>query len=253
MLERSEVNIRQPRHGEQAAARTNFPATASHAPAVNRTTGRARIVIPFRPRAAIPEHESLYRVVARRPPFLLRLSLAAVFFWFGALKLAGVSPVVEMLRGSFPLLADAPFLQLLGVAEVLIAAGLILNRLSRQTGLLMVLHLTATLRVARLSPPTVPPPAVPRAHDGGRVLSEKSGAPRGGRDHPCFGRARTCRRRFRRSGDASLTRPVSFAHPSRCVRGRRHAKKRAAACPSGRRAQAPKSARGDQKRNFSAN
>jgi len=99
--------------------------------------------------------------VARRPLFLLRLSLAVVFFWFGALKLAGVSPVVGMLRSSFPLLADAPFLQLLGVAEVLIAAGLVLNRLSRQTAFLMVLHLTVTLGVAVLSPRTVFAPAFP--------------------------------------------------------------------------------------------
>jgi uncharacterized membrane protein YphA (DoxX/SURF4 family) len=98
--------------------------------------------------------------------------LAAVFFWFGALKLAGVSPVVEMLRGSFPLLADAPFLQLLGVAEVLIAAGLILNRLSRQTAFLMVLHLTATLGVAVLSPRTVFAPAFPVLTMAGEFLAK---------------------------------------------------------------------------------
>lgn len=172
MLERSEVNIRQPRHSEQAALRTSFPATASQAPAVNRTDGRARIVIPFRPRAASHEHESLYQVVARRPLILLRLSLAVVFFWFGALKLAGVSPVVEMLRGSFPLLADAPFLQLLGVAEVLIAAGLVLNRLSRQTAFLLVLHLTATLGVAVLSPRTVFAPAFPVLTMTGEFLAK---------------------------------------------------------------------------------
>lgn len=114
----------------------------------------------------------MYQVVARRPLFLLRLSLAAVFFWFGALKIAGVSPVVEMLRGSFPLLAAAPFLQLLGVAEVLVAAGLFIERLSRQTAFLMVLHLLATLGVAVLSPRAVFAPAFPVLTMAGEFLAK---------------------------------------------------------------------------------
>jgi uncharacterized membrane protein YkgB len=96
-----------------------------------------------------------------RATFLLRLSLAAVFFWFGVLKLADVSPVTEMLRGSLPFLARSPFIEMLGLAEMIIAAGLVVDRLSKQAAVLMVLHLICTLGIVLISPSLVFAPRFP--------------------------------------------------------------------------------------------
>src|SRR5215510_2130928 len=70
---------------------------------------------------------------------LLRFSLAAIFFWFGMLKLAGVSPVVSLLRSSIPFLAGSPYIELLGLAEIVIAVGLVIERLANQAATLMIL------------------------------------------------------------------------------------------------------------------
>jgi uncharacterized membrane protein YphA (DoxX/SURF4 family) len=74
-----------------------------------------------------------------RISLLLRLSLALVFFWFGMLKIVNASPVVALLQNSFALFAASPFLELLGIGEVLIAVGLALDRFSRYAaGLLCI-------------------------------------------------------------------------------------------------------------------
>jgi uncharacterized membrane protein YkgB len=93
--------------------------------------------------------------------FMLRLSLAIVFVWFGALKLIDASPAVQLIRQSFPLFAVSPYLELLGLAEMLIGAGLIFDRLSKYAALLLVLHLIGTLCVALVSPATIFAPAFP--------------------------------------------------------------------------------------------
>ena len=93
--------------------------------------------------------------------FMLRLSLAIVFVWFGALKLIDSSPAVLLIRQSFPLFAASPYLELLGLAEMLIGAGLIFDRLSKYAALLLVLHLIGTLSVVLVSPATIFAPAFP--------------------------------------------------------------------------------------------
>lgn len=93
--------------------------------------------------------------------YLLRLSLAAVFFWFGILKVAGLSPVLGLLQDSFPMFAHAPYLQMLGLGEMMIAVGLVVNRFANFASLLMVLHLLATLTVVLVSPGLVFAPNFP--------------------------------------------------------------------------------------------
>ncbi|MCI0487593.1 MAG: hypothetical protein L0229_13460 [Blastocatellia bacterium] len=93
--------------------------------------------------------------------YLLRLSLAAVFFWFGILKVAGLSPVLGLLQDSFPMLAHSPYLELLGLGEMMIAAGLVVDRFANHASLLMVLHLVATLTVVLVSPAIVFAPEFP--------------------------------------------------------------------------------------------
>ena len=43
-----------------------------------------------------------------RPDRLLRVSLGLVYLWFGALKVVGMSPVVELVRAAHPSLATLP-------------------------------------------------------------------------------------------------------------------------------------------------
>jgi uncharacterized membrane protein YkgB len=92
---------------------------------------------------------------------LLRWSLAVVFFWFGALKIANVSPVVDLLQRSFSTLAVSPYIQLLGLLEVLVAIGLVFQRSSKYAAALMVAHLLGTLGVVVMAPAVVFAPSFP--------------------------------------------------------------------------------------------
>ena len=97
---------------------------------------------------------SRFRWAMNKAANVVRFSLAGIFFWFGVLKLTGVSPVVELLRHTIPVLAEYPYVQLLGMAEVLIALGLVIDRLSRPASALMMLNLICILGVV------VPAPAL---------------------------------------------------------------------------------------------
>jgi uncharacterized membrane protein YkgB len=109
---------------------------------------------------------------AIRVTFLLRLSLAAIFFWFGMLKLAGVSPVVAFLRNAIPFLAVSPYIELIGVAEIVIAIGLVIERFSDQAAALMILHLFCTLSLAIVAPTLVFAPAFPLLTMDGEFLAK---------------------------------------------------------------------------------
>src|SRR5215471_10712271 len=88
-----------------------------------------------RPRAR--QTVSLPALAWRQVRFLLRLSLAVVFFWFGLLKIANVSPVIDLIHNSIPFLAASPYIELLGLGEIMIAIGLVIDRLSSYAAFLM--------------------------------------------------------------------------------------------------------------------
>jgi len=157
----------QPKHQDQTWPPTRLHLEPSHeASGISR---RTRVVIPFTLKTESCR-KKWYQQIECNPIFLLRLSLATVFLWFGLLKLANVSPVVVLLKSFFPLLANAPFIELLGFVEVCIAVGLIINRLSKQTVFLMILHLLATLTVALLSPQLIFSPRFPILTMAGEFL-----------------------------------------------------------------------------------
>jgi hypothetical protein len=56
----------------------------------------------------------------RYAPTALRLALAVVFVWFGALKLAGVSPVEKLLAETLPFVDASISVPVLGAVEVLL-------------------------------------------------------------------------------------------------------------------------------------
>lgn len=82
----------------------------------------------------------------RHSGFLLRVSLAVVFIWFGALKVAGASPVDRLVLDALPLVNGRWFLPLLGVFEVGIGAAL-LQRARPVVVTALVLHLAGTFLV----------------------------------------------------------------------------------------------------------
>lgn len=68
---------------------------------------------------------------------ILRFSLAFVFIWFGALKLAGVSPVIDLINRTYPFLPEPLFCTILGAIEILLGVGLLL-RSTRKLALILL-------------------------------------------------------------------------------------------------------------------
>jgi putative oxidoreductase len=80
----------------------------------------------------------------RFAPTLLRLALAAVFVWFGALKLVGASPVHELIAQTLPFVDPALSVPALGVVEVALGLVLAAGVLPRVTLLVLAGHLAGT-------------------------------------------------------------------------------------------------------------
>jgi len=123
----------------------------------------ARIVIPILSDLRVDDSlfEKCRDFAARHVLFLSRLSLATVFFWFGVLKVANVSPVTNLLRAAIPFLAETPYLEALGIAEIVIGVGLLMNRLTKQATIMMILHLLGTLSLFIIAPRLIFAPAFP--------------------------------------------------------------------------------------------
>lgn len=75
---------------------------------------------------------------------VLRVFLGVVFLWFGALKIAGVSPVADLIADTYSFLPLDGFVKFLGVWEVLIGIGLIFKKCLRVTLALLWLQMLGT-------------------------------------------------------------------------------------------------------------
>lgn len=78
-------------------------------------------------------------------PWLLRVSLAVVFIWFGALKPLGMSPANELVARTVVWFPPRVFLPILGVWEVLIGICLLIKPLNRAGLLLLFLQMPGTM------------------------------------------------------------------------------------------------------------
>ena len=83
---------------------------------------------------------------------LLRLSLGLVFVWFGALKIAGETPVADLVADTVYWVDPSWFVPLLGVFEVVVGIGLLLGRLLRIVLALFVLQMMGTFLVLVIQP-----------------------------------------------------------------------------------------------------
>lgn len=83
---------------------------------------------------------------------LLRWSLGIVYVWFGALKLVGMSPVLELVRQAYPVFATFPLYLTLAVGEVALGLVLLIGVWKRWAAAAVVLHLLGTFGVLASSP-----------------------------------------------------------------------------------------------------
>jgi uncharacterized membrane protein YkgB len=74
----------------------------------------------------------------------LRISLAVVFIWFGALKLVGMSPAADLVRATVYWIPFEAFFPVLGVWEVLIGVFLLYRPTIRLALLLLFLQMPGT-------------------------------------------------------------------------------------------------------------
>jgi len=96
--------------------------------------------------------DPLFRLVERLAAPALRLSLAVVLGWIGALKFVDPQPVVGLLSASFAFLAFPAFVYALGTAEVATAALLLTGVAQRWVGLLCAGLFTGTLAIFVIAP-----------------------------------------------------------------------------------------------------
>lgn len=83
---------------------------------------------------------------------LLRISLAIVFIWFGGLKIAGRSPVADLVSGTVYWVNPTWFVTFLGVWEVVVGLGLLLLIALRLVLLLFWLQMAGTFLVLIVRP-----------------------------------------------------------------------------------------------------
>jgi putative oxidoreductase len=96
------------------------------------------------PRQVVRFDHVLIELLRKYSPAILRISLGIVFFWFGALKVAGVSPVADLLEETVWWLPSSTTVIVLGVTEVLIGLGLIFGIAPRVVLLLFTLQMVGT-------------------------------------------------------------------------------------------------------------
>lgn len=75
---------------------------------------------------------------------IMRISLAVVYIWFGALKIFGMSPADELVEQTVYWFQPEIFIPILGVCEVLIGLGLLIKRFIPYTIVLLLMHMAAT-------------------------------------------------------------------------------------------------------------
>ncbi len=96
--------------------------------------------------------EGMVGFMAARGVGLLRTTLAIVFIWFGTLKVAGVSPVADLVAGTVYWLRPDVFIPFLGVWEIIVGLGLLWGAALRLVLLLFWLQMAGTFLVLIVRP-----------------------------------------------------------------------------------------------------
>ncbi len=88
--------------------------------------------------------EAIARWMYRYGRFFLRMSLAVVFIWFGALKILHLSPAQDLVVKTVYWFDPAVFIPILGWWEVLIGVGLLFRPLIRAALFLLFVQMPGT-------------------------------------------------------------------------------------------------------------
>jgi putative oxidoreductase len=137
----STLNKGQKKSGRLLGRRQNSEVMTVRSPALGGNVGRLRAV----ERLGADLVEQVSALARRYAPVLLRLTLALVFIWFGALKVAGKSPVFALIAATLPWFNPHFIVPALGVVEILLGLGLIfLSRARRLVLLVLTGHLIGT-------------------------------------------------------------------------------------------------------------
>ncbi|MBI1853141.1 MAG: DUF417 family protein [Planctomycetes bacterium] len=95
---------------------------------------------------------AIFEFCREKSSLILRLSLGVILLWIGALKFADPTPVVGLLKASFPFLATNGVVYALGTVEVAAALLLFANRGVRFVGTLLVGLFAGTLTIFVIAP-----------------------------------------------------------------------------------------------------
>jgi len=84
----------------------------------------------------------MFTYLHTRSVMFLRLSLGLVFFWFGVLKLFNASPMLPILKDTFPGIGESQlFIFLLAFGEMLIGLAFLTNRFVKIAAIIMMVTL----------------------------------------------------------------------------------------------------------------
>ena len=84
------------------------------------------------------------RIVGKHSVNMMRVALAIVYIWFGALKIFGMSPAGELVEKTVYWFKPEIFVPILGICEVIIGLGLLFKRFIPVTIVLLLLHMAVT-------------------------------------------------------------------------------------------------------------
>ncbi|TQM02092.1 DoxX family membrane protein [Pseudonocardia kunmingensis] len=121
-----------------------------HAP----TRPHPQLPRPVRTDPVVALDERVRGVLRRRGPDLMRWTLALVFVWFGALKVANVTPVAQLVADTlaFVPVPAAVVLPALGVFEIVAGVVLAVGRMLRPVLAVLTGHLAGTFLVLITQP-----------------------------------------------------------------------------------------------------
>lgn len=76
---------------------------------------------------------------------MMRIALAIVYVWFGALKIFGMSPAGELVEKTAYWFQPEVLIPLLGICEVMIGVGLLIKKFIPYTITLLLVHMAVTI------------------------------------------------------------------------------------------------------------
>jgi uncharacterized membrane protein YkgB len=76
---------------------------------------------------------------------IMRIALAIIYIWFGALKIIGLSPAGDLVEETVFWFKPDIFIPVLGIGELVIGLGLLVKRFVPFTIILLLLHMVATI------------------------------------------------------------------------------------------------------------